>query len=649
MKKIIPFMAFLALLAACQPDDLTPPEEVAAPTGVRVYYVDQTSITFTWTKVEGADYYVGRLETADGDLIPSGQKSVKEPVITYEGLTAGTEYAFKVRAASGDVNSPYSETLSVATLAEGEEPQPPVGPDPGTDPGTDPGSDPGSDPGTDPGTDPGDGPAPTPVPNDYYAQFKIPAHEDAHAKALAFPGAEGGGMYTTGGRGGKVIHVTTLADSGTGSLRAALNESGPRTIVFDVAGLIDLKSQLDIARGDVTIAGQTAPGDGICIKGFATQVKTDNVIIRFVRFRMGDEKNQESDAIWGRYNRNIILDHCSMSWSVDECSSFYANINFTMQWCILTESLRKSVHGKGTHGYGGIWGGRNASFHHNLLANHDSRNPRIDHPQIYGDHVTTHRGNVDYRNNAVYNWGSNSTYGGENGWFNIVNNYYKPGPASSDKKYFVDAYASYIKDATVYADRYPELYLSGNVHVKHQDITASNDAAAIYWHNGASYANYQALISTPHKITGPSSQAVYTTTHVAADAFARICDQAGASLSRDAVDERACGDAKSGTATFTDGGNGSKNGLIDSQTAVGGWPAYSADSSELAAVKDSDGDGMPDWFEDQFGLNKSDASDGNAKTLDSYFRYTNLEMYLHYLVRDIVEAQNEGGVYEKIS
>ena len=185
--------------------------------------------------------------------------------------------------------------------------------------------------------------------------------------------------------------------------------------------------------------------------------------------------------------------------------------------------------------------------------------------------------------------------------------------------------------------------------MKHQDITASNDAAAIYWHNGASYANYQALISTPHKITGPSSQAVYTTTHVAADAFARICDRAGASLSRDAVDERACRDAKSGSATFTDGGNGSKNGLIDSQTAVGGWPAYSADSSELAAVKDSDGDGMPDWFEDQFGLNKSDASDGNAKTLDSYFRYTNLEMYLHYLVKDIVEAQNEGGVYEKIS
>lgn len=629
-------MAFLVLFAACQPDDLTPPAEVAAPTGVRVYYVDQTSITFTWTKVEGADYYVGRLETADGALIPSGQKSVKEPVITYEGLTAGTEYAFKVRAASGDVNSPYSETLSAATLAEGEEPQPPVGPDPGTDHGTD------------PGTDPGDGPAPTPVPNDYYARFKIPAHEDAHAKALAFPGAEGGGMYTTGGRGGKVIHVTTLADSGTGSLRAALNESGPRTIVFDVAGLIDLKSQLDIARGDVTIAGQTAPGDGICIKGFATQVKTDNVIIRFVRFRMGDEKNQESDAIWGRYNRNIILDHCSMSWSVDECSSFYANINFTMQWCILTESLCNSLHGKGSHGYGGIWGGKNASYHHNLLANHKSRNPRFDHPEIYDKYLESHRGNVDYRNNAVYNWGDNSTYGGEGAWFNMVGNYYKPGPASKDRKYFLDANGIYTSSNTNYG--YPLLYLSGNVHEKHDDISVDN-SHGIYWHDHKTNTPPDAsrLLSSVQPLSGPSSQAVYTTTHVAADAFARICDRAGASLSRDAVDERACRDAKSGSATFTDGGNGSENGLIDSQTAVGGWPAYSADSSELAAVKDSDGDGMPDWFEDQFGLNKSDASDGNAKTLDSYFRYTNLEMYLHYLVRDIVEAQNAGGVYEKIS
>jgi len=338
-----------------------------------------------------------------------------------------------------------------------------------------------------------------------------------------------------------------------------------------------------------------------------------------------------------------------MSWSTDECSSFYANRNFTMQWCILTESLRASVHGKGNHGYGGIWGGKDASFHHNMLSDHDSRNPRIDHPQIYGDYVSTHRGSVDYRNNAVYNWGSNSTYGGENGWFNIVNNYYKPGPASKKTSYFVDAYGSYVKDGVTYADRYPELYLSGNVHTGNDGITGANDASAVYWHNGSAYANYNTVLSSPHLLAGPSSEDIYTTTHTAETAFERILAYGGASLSRDSVDERACTDAKTGKATFTDGGNGSKNGIIDTQSAVGGWPAYEATSAEIANVKDSDGDGMPDWFEDQFGLKKSDTSDGNAKTLDSYGRYTNLEMYLHYLVKDIVEGQNAGGTYKKIS
>ena len=475
----------------------------------------------------------------------------------------------------------------------------------------------------------------------------MPAAEDAHGKALAFPGAEGGGMYTTGGRGGKVIHVTTLADSGTGSLRAALNESGARTILFDVAGLIELKSTLNIAKGDVTIAGQTAPGDGICIKNFSTQVKADNVIIRFVRFRMGDEAKQENDAIWGRFHKNIILDHCSMSWSTDECSSFYANVNFTMQWCILTESLCNSVHGKGAHGYGGIWGGKNVSFHHNLLANHKSRNPRFDHPEIYDNNVSTHRGNVDYRCNVVYNWGDNSSYGGEGAWFNMVNNYYKPGPASKDKKYFLDANGIYGSSGTNYG--YPELYLSGNIHTKYSDITSDN-LTGVYWHDHKTNTppDNGKLKSSPMSLKGPSSEDIYTTTHSATDAFARICTSAGASLKRDAVDQRACGDAQSGTATYKDGGNGSKNGIIDTQSAVGGWPSYGADAAALAKVADTDKDGMPDWFEDQFGLKKADASDGNAKTLDHKQRYTNLEMYLHYLVRDIIVAQNAGGNYNKI-
>ena len=452
MKRFLPLIfGVLIGIAACTPDNPSgTPVEIKAPTGVEVVDSDQTSLTFAWDEVAGASYYVARLETSDGALVPGGQTTVKETTVKYDGLEINTEYLFKVRAKIGETVSDFCDPVMAATESDGTE-------NPGTNP------DPGPSP--EPGPDPG----PQPVePSESYAEFMIPTAEDQHKETLAFPGAEGGGMYTTGGRGGKVIHVTTLADSGTGSLRAALNESGARTIVFDVSGIIELKSALSIKNGNVTIAGQTAPGDGICIKNYELKFENaDNIIIRYIRFRMGDEAKREADALWGRYNRNIIIDHCSMSWSTDECSSFYANEYFTMQWCILTESLRNSVHGKGKHGYGGIWGGKNASFHHNLLANHDSRNPRIDHPQIYGNYVETHRGNVDYRCNAVYNWGSNLTYGGEDGWFNIVNNYYKPGPASSDRKYFVDAYGSYVKDGTTYADSYPQMYLSGNVNTEH--------------------------------------------------------------------------------------------------------------------------------------------------------------------------------------
>lgn len=609
----------LAVLAACRPDDPVVPQEIQAPSGVKCETATQTTLVFSWNEVDGADYYVARLEKADGTLVSGGQTSTRETSIRYDGLTPETAYSFKVRVRCGDMDSPYSAALSASTLKPGEEPEP--GPDPDPDP--------------------------QPTPNEYYAQFKIPGNEDAHRQALAFPGAEGGGMFATGGRGGKVIHVTNLNDSGPGSLRAALAESGARTIVFDVAGVIELNSGLNISKGDVTIAGQTAPGDGICIKNFSTRVNSSNVIIRFVRFRMGDEKKNEGDAIWGRYFENIILDHCSMSWCTDECASFYANCNFTMQWCVIAESLRNSIHGKGKHGYGGIWGGKDASFHHNLLAHHDSRNPRIDHPQIYGNYVETHRGNVDYRCNAVYNWGSNHTYGGENGWFNIVNNYYKPGPASSDRKYFVDAYGSYVKDGTVYADNYAEMYLSGNVNASHPEL--DNTVSSVYWHNGESYGNYNTLLSASLPLNGPSGEDIYTTTHSAEQAFGNICVYAGASLVRDAVDERVCSDALEGKASFNDGGNGSKGGIIDTQSAVGGWPAYEAESGEIEMVKDMDGDGMPDWFEDKFGLDKADPSDGNSKTLDIYGRYTDLEMYLHYLVRDIVEKQNAGGVYQKIS
>ena len=620
--RIINLFAVPAVAFSCvaQGSEDLSAETVDVPTNLTLTYNDGKTMTFTWSEVDGADGYASRMELANGTLFK--QLNTTAPEVSFDGLTNGTEYKVKVKAVKGKVSSEYCQPLTVIAGVT----EPDLDPEPGPDPGPD----------------------PVPEPTDAYAKLMIPSYEDQNAVALAFPGAEGGGMYTTGGRGGKVIHVTNLNDSGAGSLRDALNQSGARTIVFDVAGIIELKSDLKISKGDVTIAGQTAPGDGICIKNYSTVINADNVIIRYIRFRLGDVSASDgADTIWGRYHSNIIIDHCSMSWSIDECASFYANCNFTLQWCILAESLRVSVHDKGEHGYGGIWGGKDASFHHNLLADHDSRNPRIDHPQIYGDYISTNRGNVDLRCNSIYNWGSNSTYGGENGWFNMVNNYYKPGPASKDRKYFLDAYAYYTKSGTVYADKYPEVYMIGNVHTAYPD--AKNDVSMVYWHDGSSYANYQSLKMAQFKLSGPKGESVYTTTHSAASSFKLICDYGGASLRRDAVDKRVCTDALNGNATVTDGGNGSTGGIIDTPSAVGGWPEYKATSEETAAVKDTDGDGIPDWFEDEFSLNKNDAADGNAKKLDIYGRYTNLEMYLHYIVREIVAKQNEGGSYTKIS
>lgn len=461
----------------------------------------------------------------------------------------------------------------------------------------------------------------------------------------AFPGAEGGGINATGGRGGRVIHVTNLNDSGAGSFRDALSQSGPRTIVFNVAGLIELQSPLEIKLGDVTVAGQTAPGDGICLKNYNFRIKASNVIIRFIRCRMGDEKGTEDDAMncYGKSGyKNIIIDHCSISWSTDECGTFYGVEDFTLQYCILSESLRNSVHDKGKHGYGGIWGGANAAFHHNLLAHHDSRNPRFDH-----DYVSALKGPVHFVNNVVYNWGDNSAYGGESATgtaakqINMVGNYYKPGPASS--KHPTRLVNPTTKCGNCNATS-PTSVVPGKFHIKDNYMYGSQSVTSDNWLGvEPDDASKKASLKVE------SYQGEYKGTIQSAEAaFESVLRYAGASLSRDRIDTRIAGNSageggevRNKTATYNDGGNGSTGGLIDTQSAVGGWPQYTATANQIEkASVDSDADGIPDYYETLLGLNPKSAADAQAKTLDPQKLYTNLESYLHYLVQDIVNQKH---------
>ena len=453
------------------------------------------------------------------------------------------------------------------------------------------------------------------------------------AQVPAFPTAEGDGMYTTGGRGGNVLYVTKLTDDGSvGTFRWAINQTGARIIMFKVGGIIPLTSELRIKNGNLTIAGQSAPGDGICLKNYSVVVQANNVIIRFLRFRLGDEAAianptvgfSGADAIWGRNQSDIIIDHCSMSWCIDECSSFYDNKNFTLQWCVMAESLRNSVHGKGTHGYGGIWGGSPATFHHNILAFHDSRNPRFCGSR-YSNNPQNEK--VNFTNNVIYNWGGNSGYAGEGGYYNMINNYYRSGPAKNTGAVSYRIFSPNPDGGTNSqpAGVWGHFYLRGNTMINAPTVTANN------WLGFHPTTTYSDTI----KSLVPFAFPPYLRIQKADTAYLSVTGFAGASLKRDAVDSRIINNILNGTVSVTTGSNGSTGGFIDSQADVGGWPIYSYDVANVPI--DTDADGMPDDWETLHGLSSTNAADGKLTTIDG--KYTNVEVYLNEIVKIVTDAQ----------
>lgn len=442
---------------------------------------------------------------------------------------------------------------------------------------------------------------------------------------LAFPGAEGGGAYTTGGRGGKVFYVNSLSDekegdkeTGEGTLRWCLDREGPKTILFKVAGIIHLKSPLAV-KANTTIAGQSAPGNGICIAGNTTRIKGDNVIIRFLRFRLGDLEGVEDDSLQGQRLSNIIIDHCSMSWSTDEVASFYDNTNFTMQWCFLYEALTSSVHQKGRHGYGGIWGGKKATFHHNLIASNDSRNPRMCGSR-YSNEPDLEM--VDFRNNVIFNWGKNSGYAGEGGRYNIVNNYYKPGKDSYHKSRIFEPYPDDGKNKQE-KGVWGSFYVDGNYIYKDKATTADN---SLGFQPKDGKAKADLLVNEEFDMP-------HVTTHWAEDAFDLVLQYGGASFKRDPSDTRIALSTKNGTTPYFSPKDAKLGaGLIDSQTDVGSWDTYSFQASEVPV--DSDKDGIPDgWLDKNYPGKKSKDLNEDG--------YTYLEVYLNSLVNHIAEYAQE--------
>lgn len=474
--------------------------------------------------------------------------------------------------------------------------------------------------------------------------------DESKEKTPAFPGAEGYGRYVTGGRGGTVYHVTNLNDSGEGSFRWACEKSGTRTIVFDVCGTIHLQSQLKLRNGNVTIAGQTAPGDGICVADWDFIIAAPNVIIRYMRFRPSDTSGGEPDGLGGTDGKNIIIDHCSVSWSVDECLSVYGNEHMTVQWCIISQSLRNSTHVKTAHGYGGNWGGKGATYHHNLLAHHDSRTPRFGNRPTYVQQDTT-----DFRNNVIYNWSGNGCYGGEGMKVNMVNNYYKPGPATDGRATGSHQPLAYricgLGVSTNSSDGsyliWGKYFVDGNDNPDHPKLIQQNWDMGIYPQISTSNPGYTAITKDTMRLHTPLPF-TYVTTHTAVQAYEKVLAYAGCCKSRDWVDQLIVDDTRQRKASFTGNGSGNGPGIIDTpydlkpEGADDSWTPW-PELKMTRSYVDLDGDGMDDNWEDMNGLDCDDPTDGNLINTEGY---TMLEVYMNSLVANITNDQNEGGTPE---
>ena len=500
------------------------------------------------------------------------------------------------------------------------------------------------------------------------------------AKIPAFPGAWGGGMYSFGGRGGKVIVVTNLNDAGPGSFRAACETPGPRIVVFNVAGIIRLKDHLRVRAPYITIAGNTAPGDGVCIAGNTVELETHDIIVRHLRFRRGEtDPADRDDSLGGNPTGNLIIDHVSTSWSLDENLSMYRHmyrpsgggkelklptVNVSIQNCISSESLN-TYH----HAFGSTIGGLNSTFQHNLWASNTGRNPSVG---MYGDFT--------FVNNVLFNYRHRTVDGGDHAsFFNIINNYYKPGPGTPDGPVAYRLLKPESERNKTVVNHFGKAYVHGNVVEGHPEVTRDN------WNGGVQLAldtradKLKALLAGAPKdpaekeafaakaraqvaaltfyaetteealvkirVDAPFPHAALELTN-AATAYEFVLANAGATLPRrDPVDERIINSVRTGTVTRAVVAPGSADkarfygyapkwvkelgdlvpfGFITDPGEVGGYPDYKG-----TPYIDSDGDGMPDEWETAHGLNPHDPSDA---TLDrNGDGYTNIEKFIYGL------------------